>query len=94
MSATLQSPRTTVRRLPQRADYDRAAVEAILDEALICHVGYVVDGSPVVIPTIHWRDSVWVFLGLRVGDLDVASRCSSAAKATERSRLEHCRVHR
>lgn len=56
MSATLQSPRTTVRRLPQRADYDRATVEAILDEALICHIGYVVEGSPVVIPTIHWRD--------------------------------------
>jgi nitroimidazol reductase NimA-like FMN-containing flavoprotein (pyridoxamine 5'-phosphate oxidase superfamily) len=56
MSATLQSPRTTVRRLPDRAGYDRATVDAILDEALICHVGYVVNGSPVVIPTIHWRD--------------------------------------
>jgi nitroimidazol reductase NimA-like FMN-containing flavoprotein (pyridoxamine 5'-phosphate oxidase superfamily) len=51
----LKTDRTTVRRLPKRGNYDRATVEAILDEALICHVGFVVDGSPVVIPTIHTR---------------------------------------
>src|SRR5947207_14998240 len=55
-SDSLQTPRTTVRRLAQRAVYDRAAVYAIVDEALICHVGFVVDGQPVVIPTIHWRE--------------------------------------
>jgi uncharacterized protein len=53
--STLQTERTTVRRLPKRAAYDRQTVEAILDEALICHVGFVVDGKPVVIPTIHTR---------------------------------------
>ena len=52
---SLQTSRTTVRRLAQRAVYDRAAIQAILDEALICHVGFVVDGQPVVIPTIHTR---------------------------------------
>jgi uncharacterized protein len=51
----LQTPRTTVRRLPKRGVYDAATVHAILDEALICHVGFVVDGDPVVIPTIHTR---------------------------------------
>src|SRR5438552_13456012 len=56
MSTTLQTDRTTVRRLPQRAAYDRDALYAILDEALVCHVGFVVEGSPVVIPTIHWRE--------------------------------------
>ena len=56
MSATLQSDRTTVRRLPERASYDAPTVHAILDEALICHAGFVVHGDPVVIPTIHWRD--------------------------------------
>jgi len=56
MTATLQTPRTTVKRLPKRGDYDRATIEAIVDEALVCHVGFVVDGQPVVIPTIHWRD--------------------------------------
>jgi nitroimidazol reductase NimA-like FMN-containing flavoprotein (pyridoxamine 5'-phosphate oxidase superfamily) len=55
MTATLQTPRTTVKRLPKRGAYDRPTVDAIIDEALICHVGFVVDGQPVVIPTIHWR---------------------------------------
>jgi uncharacterized protein len=54
-TATLQTPRTTVKRLPKRGAYDRATIDAIVDEALICHVGFVVDGQPVVIPTIHWR---------------------------------------
>jgi nitroimidazol reductase NimA-like FMN-containing flavoprotein (pyridoxamine 5'-phosphate oxidase superfamily) len=56
MSATLQTERTTVRRLPQRAAYDVETVNRILDEALICHAGFVFHGDPVVIPTIHWRD--------------------------------------
>src|SRR5436853_2863867 len=54
-SDSLQTPRTTVRRLAARGAYDRQTVYAILDEALICHVGFVVDGQPVVIPTIHTR---------------------------------------
>src|SRR5687767_208921 len=49
------SERVRVRRLPQRGAYDRATVHAILDEALVCHVGFVVDGQPYVIPTIHAR---------------------------------------
>jgi nitroimidazol reductase NimA-like FMN-containing flavoprotein (pyridoxamine 5'-phosphate oxidase superfamily) len=36
--------------------YDRATIDAILDEALICHLGFVLDGQPFVIPTIHARD--------------------------------------
>jgi hypothetical protein len=55
--SVLQTDRTTVHRLPERARYDAATVNAIIDEALICHVGFVVGGdTPVVIPTIHWRD--------------------------------------
>ena len=53
--STLQTERTTVKRLAKRGVYDRETVYAILDEALICHAGFVVDGAPVVIPTIHWR---------------------------------------
>jgi nitroimidazol reductase NimA-like FMN-containing flavoprotein (pyridoxamine 5'-phosphate oxidase superfamily) len=41
--------------MPKRGNYDRAAINAIVDEALICHVGFVVDGQPFVIPTIHTR---------------------------------------
>ena len=48
--------RVRVRRLPDRARYQREVVEGILDEALICHVGFVVEGQPYVIPTIHARD--------------------------------------
>ena len=39
----------------ERANYDRATVNAILDEALICHVGFAVDGQPIVLPTTHAR---------------------------------------
>jgi nitroimidazol reductase NimA-like FMN-containing flavoprotein (pyridoxamine 5'-phosphate oxidase superfamily) len=52
---SLQTDRTTVKRLAKRGNYDRETINAILDEALICHVGFVVDGAPVVIPTIHAR---------------------------------------
>jgi nitroimidazol reductase NimA-like FMN-containing flavoprotein (pyridoxamine 5'-phosphate oxidase superfamily) len=47
--------RTKVRRLPNRANYDREAIEAIIDEALSCHVGFAIDGRPWVLPTIHTR---------------------------------------
>ena len=49
------SDRTRVRRVPQRAAYDRATIYAILDEALSCHVGLLHAEQPIVIPTIHWR---------------------------------------
>jgi nitroimidazol reductase NimA-like FMN-containing flavoprotein (pyridoxamine 5'-phosphate oxidase superfamily) len=60
--ATAPSPRTRVRRLPARADYDRATIDAILDEALICHLGIAVDGQPYVIPTLQARDGDTVYL--------------------------------
>jgi uncharacterized protein len=62
MSNSVQTGRTTVRRLPKRASYDRELIHGILDEALICHVGFVVDGSPVVIPAIHWREGDTLYL--------------------------------
>jgi nitroimidazol reductase NimA-like FMN-containing flavoprotein (pyridoxamine 5'-phosphate oxidase superfamily) len=54
--------RTTLKRLPERGSHQRDTIEAILDEALSCHVGFVVDGQPFVIPTIHGRigDKVYV----------------------------------
>ena len=50
---TAVSARSRVRRHLERGAYDRAAIDAILDEAVICHVGFVVDKQPFVIPTIH-----------------------------------------
>jgi nitroimidazol reductase NimA-like FMN-containing flavoprotein (pyridoxamine 5'-phosphate oxidase superfamily) len=52
----VKTERTTLKRLPERGSHERATIDAILDEALICHLG-VVDGEgrPFVIPTIHAR---------------------------------------
>jgi nitroimidazol reductase NimA-like FMN-containing flavoprotein (pyridoxamine 5'-phosphate oxidase superfamily) len=47
--------RIRVKRMPKRGHYDRPTIDAILDEALICHVGFEVEGQPYVIPTLHAR---------------------------------------
>lgn len=49
------TPRTTPTRYRERAHYDRPTVHAILDEALVCHLGYLGSGGPVVLPTTHVR---------------------------------------
>src|SRR5689334_2661193 len=49
------TPKTTLKRLPQRGDFDRKTVYRILDEAFVCHVGFAVDGQPFVIPTSFGR---------------------------------------
>ena len=51
------TPRTTVRRLPERGRYDRDTIHAILDEGLVCHVGFVDEGQPFVIPTAYARSA-------------------------------------
>jgi nitroimidazol reductase NimA-like FMN-containing flavoprotein (pyridoxamine 5'-phosphate oxidase superfamily) len=48
--------RVSVHRHPERGRADRADIDPILDEALICHIGFVEGGQPFVIPTIHARD--------------------------------------
>ena len=72
--------RTSPTRNPGRVSYDRAAVHAVLDEALVCHVGFVVDGRPVVLPHLHARvaDALYLHgstgaraLGAARGGLDV-----------------------
>ncbi|HZQ68336.1 MAG TPA: pyridoxamine 5'-phosphate oxidase family protein [Terriglobales bacterium] len=49
------TPRTRLVREPQRAVYDRAEAYKILDEGFICHIGFVADGHPFVIPTGYGR---------------------------------------
>jgi nitroimidazol reductase NimA-like FMN-containing flavoprotein (pyridoxamine 5'-phosphate oxidase superfamily) len=58
----LKTARTELRRLPERGRYERRDIDAILDEAVICHIGFVENGQPFVIPTIHARvgDDVYV----------------------------------
>ncbi|GAA3501448.1 pyridoxamine 5'-phosphate oxidase family protein [Streptomyces prasinosporus] len=47
--------RTVPTRSPERASYDRELVHAILDEGYVCHLGFVRDGAPVVLPTLYAR---------------------------------------
>jgi uncharacterized protein len=49
------TPRTRARRLHEKAAYDRATIYAILDAMPVAHVGHIVDGFPVVTPTLQWR---------------------------------------
>jgi nitroimidazol reductase NimA-like FMN-containing flavoprotein (pyridoxamine 5'-phosphate oxidase superfamily) len=53
--ADASTERTRVKRAREKARYDREIVDEIFDEALICHIGFIADGSPFVIPTIHAR---------------------------------------
>ena len=66
-----RTERTRVQRLPERAAYDRATVHAILDEGFICHVGFVADGQPFVVPTGYARVGETLYLhgstGSRLG---------------------------
>src|SRR5579859_6682999 len=55
MSEFTPTERTQVKRLPKRGKYDAETVYKILDEAFVCHVGFVVDGQPFVIPTNFGR---------------------------------------
>ena len=55
MDLTTQTKRTTLKRLPARGHYDRETINAILDEGFICHVGFVLDDQPYVIPTGYAR---------------------------------------
>ncbi len=47
--------RTTFKRLPQRGSHEREVINSILDEGLVCHVGFIHEGHPVVLPTAYGR---------------------------------------
>ena len=55
------TPRSKLKRLPKRGHYDRATLHAILDAMPLCHVGYVIDGKPLVTPTLQWREGEHVY---------------------------------
>lgn len=61
-SSTRVTPRSRVRRLPQRGSHERAVIDAVLDEGLVAHVGFVHEGSPFVIPMGYARDGDRVLL--------------------------------
>jgi len=62
MPAYQPTERTEVHRLPKRGVYDQAQVHSILDEGFICHIGFVVDGQPYVVPTGYGRVDERLFI--------------------------------
>ena len=65
---TGDSKRNIVKRKPDRAFYDRDVINNIIDEALVCHIGFSIEGQPYVIPTIHARQGDrLLFHGLKGG---------------------------
>jgi nitroimidazol reductase NimA-like FMN-containing flavoprotein (pyridoxamine 5'-phosphate oxidase superfamily) len=56
------SSRTRVERLPERGHYDRETIHAILDQTFLCHVGFVAEGQPYVIPTGYGRSGDVLFV--------------------------------
>ncbi len=56
------SDRVRVRRMHERGKYDAASVHAVLDAGYVCHVGFVQDGQPMVIPTGYWREGDHLYI--------------------------------
>jgi nitroimidazol reductase NimA-like FMN-containing flavoprotein (pyridoxamine 5'-phosphate oxidase superfamily) len=99
------TPRTTPSRYRERARYDRETVHRILDEALICHLGYINADRPVVLPTTHARLDETLYLHGSTGSAPIlAARAGSlpvCVTATlvdglvlARSALHHSLVYR
>ncbi|HTR36270.1 MAG TPA: pyridoxamine 5'-phosphate oxidase family protein [Bryobacteraceae bacterium] len=62
MEAYTPTPRTQVKRRPTRGVYDKAQVHSILDQGFVCHLGFVVDGQPYVIPTGYARSGEVIYI--------------------------------
>src|SRR5260370_19322444 len=68
MSQFTPTERTKVRRKPDRGSYDRELIYSILDEAFVCHLAFVVDGQPFVVPTNYVRVGDKLFLHGSIGN--------------------------
>jgi len=62
MSNFTPTERTRVRRKPERGSYDRELIYSVLDEAFVCHIAFIADGMPVVVPTNYVRVGDKLFL--------------------------------
>jgi uncharacterized protein len=58
----VKTERTTLKRLPKRGVFERDKVYRILDEGLVCHIGFIVDGRCFVIPTSYGRSGEELFI--------------------------------
>ena len=98
MSDYEQTERTRVYRKPGRGSHDRDLVHSILDEALVCHVGFVQEGQPYVIPTIHAREGETLYLhGARgnrtLGALSAGTACCLTATLVDELVLARAALH-
>jgi len=55
------TPRVRVKRLRERGCYDRHTIYRILDAGVLCQIGFLFDGAPVVIPTLYWRTGAHLY---------------------------------
>ena len=62
MSNFTPTERTKVRRKPERGSYDRELMYSILDEAFVCHIAFIADGQPFIVPTNYVRVGDKLFL--------------------------------
>jgi uncharacterized protein len=62
MSQLAVTPRTKLKRMPQRGSFDRELVNTILDEAFVCHVSFLFQGKACLIPTVYARAGDWLVL--------------------------------
>jgi uncharacterized protein len=97
------SPRSRVKRTPEKARYDAATLHAILDACPVVHVGYVIDGAPFVTPTLAWRVADRIYwhgaaASRMLRSLDGAAVCLTAtltdALVLARSAFEHSANYR
>ncbi|MEX2274122.1 MAG: pyridoxamine 5'-phosphate oxidase family protein [Actinomycetota bacterium] len=93
MSTTNETPRastdrTRIRRLPELGAYDRETIDAILDEAIVCHLGFVQDDQPFVIPTLHARIGDELFVHGSAASRTLRSLSSGMAACVEVTLLD------
>ncbi|MEV7195990.1 pyridoxamine 5'-phosphate oxidase family protein [Streptomyces sp. NPDC093510] len=86
-AAYAPTERTIPTRSRERASYDHESVHAILDEAYVCHLGFVRDGAPVVLPTLYGRVGNHLYVHGSTGSrpLRMASSPSTSAASSSTS---------
>ncbi len=88
ITALSPTPRSTVNRGRKRARSDRAELYALLDSCLICHLGVVLDGAPVVLPTGYGRDGNTLYLHGSTGAASLRAAVSGAPVSVAVTRVD------
>ncbi len=58
----METPKTKLRRIPSRGHHDHETIYSILDKEFVCHIGFIHQGYPVVIPTLYGRDKEYLYV--------------------------------